>query len=91
MQMLQAVAITAAFALNRFSEYASHCGVLAYGGYLAVTGRTVGTVTFCSMSSSFPTNQILSQFYTQAQSALAGLERIFCCWMNPLNLKTQCG
>jgi len=51
---VQAVAITAAFfALNRFSEYASHCGVLAYG-YLAVTGAaTVGTVIACSMSSSF--------------------------------------
>jgi ATP-binding cassette subfamily B protein len=54
--------------------------VLAYGGYLAVTGAaTVGVVTafLIYVQQFFRPIQILSQFYTQAQSALAGLERIF--------------
>lgn len=78
---IQAVAITAAFiptidVLNTLSLG----GILAYGGYLAVAGKmTVGTVTafLLYVQQFFQPIQILSQFYTQAQSAIAGLERIF--------------
>ncbi|GJD21186.1 ABC transporter [Rivularia sp. IAM M-261] len=78
---IQATAITAAFlpaidVLNTLSLG----GVLAYGGYLAVAGKmTVGTVTafLLYVQQFFQPIQILSQFYTQAQSAIAGLERIF--------------
>jgi ATP-binding cassette, subfamily B, multidrug efflux pump len=78
---IQAVAITAAFVpsidlLNTLAMAA----VLAYGGYLAVVGAiTIGTVTsfLIYIQQFFQPIQLLSQFYTQAQSALAGLERIF--------------
>lgn len=53
---VQAVAVTAAFLPSiDFLNTLATAGVLAYGGYLAVTGAaTVGTVTaFCSMCSSF--------------------------------------
>ena len=78
---IQAVAITAAFLPSiDFLNTLATAGVLAYGGYLAVTGgATVGVVTafLLYVQQFFRPIQILSQFYTQAQSALAGLERIF--------------
>ncbi|MBW4421004.1 MAG: ABC transporter ATP-binding protein/permease [Myxacorys californica WJT36-NPBG1] len=88
---IQAVAITAAFlpsidVLNTLATAA----VLAYGGYLAVTGQaTVGVVTafLLYVQQFFRPIQILSQFYTQAQSAIAGLERIFALLDEPAQLK----
>ncbi|MBF2066909.1 MAG: ABC transporter ATP-binding protein [Calothrix sp. C42_A2020_038] len=88
---IQAVALTAAFLptidlLNTLSL----SGILAYGGYLAVVGKmTVGTVTafLLYVQQFFQPIQILSQFYTQAQSALAGLERIFLLLDEPSQLK----
>ena len=78
---VQAVAITSAFLPSiDFLNTLAIAGVLAYGGYLSVTGEaTVGTVTafLLYVQQFFRPIQILSQFYTQAQSALAGLERIF--------------
>ena len=78
---VQAVAITSAFLPSiDFLNTLSTAGVLAYGGYLAVTGAaTLGTVTafLLYVQQFFRPIQILSQFYTQAQSALAALERIF--------------
>lgn len=78
---LQAVVITAAFLPSiDFLNTLATAGVLAYGGYLAVTGAaTVGTVTafLLYVQQFFRPIQILSQFYTQAQSAMAGVERIF--------------
>lgn len=78
---VQAVAITAAFLPSiDFLNTLATAAVLAYGGYLAVTGgATVGVITafLLYVQLFFRPIQILSQFYTQAQSALAGLERIF--------------
>ncbi|MBV9390037.1 MAG: ABC transporter ATP-binding protein [Chroococcidiopsidaceae cyanobacterium CP_BM_ER_R8_30] len=78
---VQAVAITAAFLPSiDFLNTLATATVLAYGGYLAVTGAaTVGVVTafLIYVQQFFRPIQILSQFYTQAQSAMAGLERIF--------------
>lgn len=78
---VQAVAVTAAFLPSiDFLNTLATAGVLAYGGYLAVTGAaTVGTVTafLLYVQQFFRPIQFLSQFYTQAQSAFAGLERIF--------------
>ncbi len=78
---IQAVAITAAFLPSiDFLNTVGTAGVLAYGGYLTVIGAaTVGTVTsfLIYVQLFFQPIQVLSQFYTQAQSALAGLERIF--------------
>ncbi len=78
---VQAVAVTAAFLPSiDFLNTLATAGVLAYGGYLAVTGAaTVGTITafLLYVQQFFRPIQILSQFYTQAQSAIAGLERIF--------------
>ncbi len=78
---VQAVAVTAAFLPSiDFLNTLATAGVLSYGGYLAVTGgATVGTVTafLLYVQQFFRPIQILSQFYTQAQSAIAGLERIF--------------
>lgn len=78
---IQAVAITAAFLPSiDFLNTLATAAVLAYGGYLAVTGSiTVGVVTafLLYVQLFFRPIQILSQFYTQAQSALAGLDRIF--------------
>jgi ATP-binding cassette subfamily B protein len=78
---VQAVAITAAFlpSIDLLNTLAT-AAVLAYGGYMVVTGKaTVGTVTafLIYVQQFFRPIQILSQFYTQAQSALAGAERIF--------------
>jgi len=78
---VQAVAITAAFVPSiDFLNTLATAAVLAYGGYLTVIGAaTVGTVTtfLLYVQQFFRPIQILSQFYTQAQSALAGVERIF--------------
>lgn len=88
---IQAVAVTAAFLPSiDFLNTLATAGVLAYGGYLAVTGAaTVGTVTafLLYVQQFFRPIQILSQFYTQAQSAIAGLERIFALLDEPETLK----
>jgi ATP-binding cassette, subfamily B, multidrug efflux pump len=88
---VQAVAVTAAFLPSiDFLNTLATAGVLAYGGYLAVTGAaTVGTVTafLLYVQQFFRPIQFLSQFYTQAQSAFAGLERIFLLLDEPSRLK----
>jgi ATP-binding cassette subfamily B protein len=88
---VQAVAITSAFLPSiDFLNTLATAGVLAYGGYLAVTGgATVGVVTafLLYVQQFFRPIQILSQFYTQAQSAFAGLERIFLLLDEPAELK----
>lgn len=88
---VEAVAITAAFLPSiDFLNTLATAGVLAYGGYLAVTGAaTVGVVTsfLLYVQQFFRPIQILSQFYTQAQSAFAGLERIFSLLDEPAQLK----
>ncbi|MBD2110207.1 ABC transporter ATP-binding protein [Nodosilinea sp. FACHB-13] len=88
---VQAVAVTAAFlpSIDLLNTLAT-AGVTAYGGYLAVTGvMTVGTVTafVLYVQQFFRPIQILSQFYTQAQSALAGLDRIFLLLDEPATLQ----
>lgn len=88
---VEAVAITAAFLPSiDFLNTLATAAVLAYGGYLAVTGAaTVGVVTafLLYVQLFFRPIQILSQFYTQAQSALAGLERIFFLLDEPIQLQ----
>jgi len=88
---VQAVAITAAFLPSiDFLNTLATAGVLAYGGYLAVTGAaTIGVVTsfLLYVQQFFRPIQILSQFYTQAQSAFAGLERIFLLLDEPVQLQ----
>ncbi|WP_392534572.1 ABC transporter ATP-binding protein [Nostoc sp. C117] len=88
---VQAVAITSAFLPSiDFLNTLATAGVLAYGGYLAVTGAaTVGVVTsfLLYVQQFFRPIQILSQFYTQAQSAFAGLERIFLLLDEPSQLQ----
>jgi ATP-binding cassette, subfamily B, multidrug efflux pump len=88
---VQAVAITAAFLPSiDFLNTLAIAGVLAYGGYLTVTGAaTVGVVTsfLLYVQQFFRPIQILSQFYTQAQSAFAGLERIFLLLDEPSQLQ----
>jgi ATP-binding cassette subfamily B protein len=88
---VQAVAIAAAFLPSiDFLNTLATAGVLAYGGYLAVTGAaTVGMVTafLIYIQQFFRPIQILSQFYTQAQSALAAVERIFLLLDEPTDLK----
>jgi len=77
------------FCLNRFSEYASHCGVLAYGGYLAVTGAAYGRDGDSSMSSSFSDQSNLKPVLYTGTIGSSRFRADLCCWMNPLNLKTQ--
>lgn len=88
---VEAVAITSAFLPSiDFLNTLATAGVLAYGGYLAVTeAATVGVVTsfLLYVQQFFRPIQILSQFYTQAQSAFAGLERIFLLLDEPSELK----
>ncbi|WP_375497916.1 ABC transporter ATP-binding protein [uncultured Nostoc sp.] len=88
---VEAVAITSAFLPSiDFLNTLATAGVLAYGGYLAVTGSaTVGVVTafLLYVQQFFRPIQILSQFYTQAQSAFAGLDRIFLLLDEPSQLK----
>lgn len=90
---VQAVAITSAFLPSiDFLNTLATAGVLAYGGYLAVTGAvTVGVVTsfLLYVQQFFRPIQILSQFYTQAQSAFAGLERIFLLLDEPSTLQDR--
>jgi len=88
---VQAVAITAAFlpSIDLLNTLATGL-VLAYGGYMAVNGTiTVGTVTafLLYVQQFFRPIQILSQFYTQAQSALAAIERIFLLLDEPVTLQ----
>jgi ATP-binding cassette, subfamily B, multidrug efflux pump len=88
---VQAVAITSAFlpSIDLLNTLAT-AAVLAAGGYFAVTGTTtVGTVTsfLIYVQQFFRPIQILSQFYTQAQSALAGAERIFKLIDEPVTLQ----
>jgi ATP-binding cassette, subfamily B, multidrug efflux pump len=88
---VQAVAITSAFlpSIDLLNTLAT-AAVLAAGGYFAVTGTTtVGTVTsfLIYVQQFFRPIQILSQFYTQAQSALAGAERIFTLLDEPVTLQ----
>jgi ATP-binding cassette, subfamily B, multidrug efflux pump len=88
---VQAVAITSAFlpSIDLLNTLAT-AAVLACGGYFAVTGTTtVGTVTsfLIYVQQFFRPIQILSQFYTQAQSALAGAERIFKLLDEPVTLQ----
>lgn len=88
---VQAVAITSAFLPSiDFLNTAVTAVVLAYGGYLAVTGAvTVGVVTsfLIYVQQFFRPIQTLSQFYTQAQSAFAGLDRIFLLLDEPSQLQ----
>jgi ATP-binding cassette, subfamily B, multidrug efflux pump len=88
---IQAVAITAAFVPSiDFLNTLGTAGVMAYGGYLAVAGAaTVGTVTafLLYVQQFFQPIQVLSQFYTQVQSAIAGLERIFLLLDEPVILE----
>ncbi|MEH1928563.1 MAG: ABC transporter ATP-binding protein [Nostoc sp.] len=88
---VQAVAITSAFLPSiDFLNTVGTAGVLVYGGYLTVKGEaTVGTVTsfLIYVQQFFQPIQILSQFYTQAQSAIAGLERIFLLFDEPALLQ----
>ena len=88
---VQAVAITAAFvpSIDVLNTLVTAL-VLAVGGYLAIAGEmTVGTVTafLLYVQQFFQPIQLLSQFYTQAQSALAALERIFSLLDEPAQLQ----
>ncbi len=88
---VQAVAITAAFlpSIDLLNTLATAV-VLAYGGYLATTDQaSIGTVTafLLYVQQFFRPIQILSQFYTQAQSALAAVERIFLLLDEPVDLQ----
>ncbi len=88
---IQAVAITAAFlpSIDLLNTLATAV-VLAYGGYLATTDQaSIGTVTafLLYVQQFFRPIQILSQFYTQAQSALAAVERIFLLLDEPVDLQ----
>ena len=78
---VQAVAITSAFAptIDVLSTLAIAL-TIGYGGYLVVTGTlTVGLLTafLIYVQQFFRPIQLASQVYTQAQSALAGGERIY--------------
>jgi ATP-binding cassette subfamily B multidrug efflux pump len=78
---VQAVAITSAFspAINVLSTLATAL-VIGYGGYLVFSGSlTVGILVafLIYVQQFFRPVQLASQFYTQAQSALAGSERIY--------------
>jgi ATP-binding cassette, subfamily B, multidrug efflux pump len=92
---VQAVAITAAFvpSIDVLNTLVTAL-VLAVGGYLAIAGEmTVGTVTafLLYVQQFFQPIQLLSQFYTQAQSALAALERIFSLLDEPTQLQDSAG
>lgn len=92
---VQAVAVTAAFLPSiDFLNTLATAGVMAYGGYLAVTGKaTIGVVTsfLLYVQQFFRPIQIISQFYTQAQSGLAGLDRIFLLLDEPVTLQDAVG
>ncbi len=78
---VQAVAITSAFspAIDVLSTLATAV-VIGYGGYLVYAGSlTVGLLAafLIYVQQFFRPLQLASQVYTQAQSALAGAERIY--------------
>lgn len=78
---IQAVTLTSAFtpAIDMLSTLALAL-IIGVGGWLAVSGTTpVGTVVafLIYMQQFFQPIQQISTIYTQAQSALAGAERIF--------------
>ncbi len=78
---VQAVAITSAFApaIDILSTL-SIALVIGYGGYLTLSGSlTVGILTafILYVQQFFRPIQLISQLYTQLQSALAGAERIY--------------
>jgi ATP-binding cassette, subfamily B, multidrug efflux pump len=78
---VQAVAITSAFspAIDVLSTLATAL-VIGYGGYLVFAGSiSVGVLTafLIYVQQFFRPVQLASQFYAQAQSALAGAERIY--------------
>ncbi len=78
---VQAVAITSAFApaVDMLSTLATAV-VIGYGGYLVYTGSlSVGLLAafLIYVQQFFRPVQLASQVYTQAQSALAGAERIY--------------
>jgi len=78
---VQAVAITSAFspAIDVLSTLATAL-VIGYGGYLVFEGSlSVGVLTafLIYVQQFFRPIQLVSQVYTQAQSALAGAERIY--------------
>ncbi|MDP8952587.1 MAG: ABC transporter ATP-binding protein/permease [Actinomycetota bacterium] len=78
---VQAVAITSAFApaMDALSTLATAV-VIGYGGYLVYAGSlSVGLLAafLIYVQQFFPPIQLASQVYTQAQSALAGAERIY--------------
>ncbi len=88
---IQATAITSAFlpAIDFLNTLALAI-VLACGGILAYTNiMTVGAVTafVFYVQQFFQPIQIISHFYTQAQSAFAGLERIFLLLDEPVKLQ----
>lgn len=88
---IQATAITSAFLPTiDFINTLALAIVLAWGGILAYTNiMTVGAVTafVFYVQQFFQPIQIISHFYTQAQSALAGLERIFLLLDEPVKLQ----
>jgi ATP-binding cassette, subfamily B, multidrug efflux pump len=78
---VQAVAITSAFspAIDVLSTLATAL-VIGYGGYLVFAGSlSVGILTafLIYVQQFFRPIQLVSQFYTQAQAAIAGAERIY--------------
>jgi len=78
---IQAVAITSAFSptIDVLSTLATAL-VIGYGGYLVFAGSlSVGVLTafLIYVQQFFRPIQLVSQVYTQAQSALAGAERIY--------------
>ncbi|MFS0513294.1 ABC transporter ATP-binding protein [Nostoc sp. UIC 10607] len=88
---IQATAITAAFlpTIDLFNTLAWGI-VLAYGGFLVYQNiMTVGAVTafLFYVQQFFQPIQLISNFYTQAQSGLAGLERIFLLLDEPVQLQ----
>ncbi|MDJ0736250.1 MAG: ABC transporter ATP-binding protein [Nostocaceae cyanobacterium] len=88
---IQATAITSAFlpTIDLLNTLALAI-VLACGGFLIYTNNmTVGAITafLFYVQQFFQPIQIISHFYTQAQSALAGLERIFLLLDQPVQLQ----
>ncbi|WP_373525994.1 ABC transporter ATP-binding protein [Nostoc sp.] len=88
---IQATAITSAFlpTIDLFNTLALAI-VLAGGGFLVYKNlMTVGAVAafLFYVQQFFQPIQLISNFYTQAQSGLAGLERIFLLLDEPANLQ----
>lgn len=88
---IKAIAITTAFlpTVDMLSTFALAI-ILAFGGFLVYTNiMTVGAVTafVFYVQQFFQPIQIISHFYTQAQSAASGLERIFLLLDEPVQLQ----